>query len=165
MTALVLPWYFRVVEHELNCRHYITHQSSQDICIVRVAMYHESQLHTTSVVAGQCFLKRGEKSKITEVFQHESCRKRKNNPGNFYQNGKQQCCRQPRFKFYRNSSKYAMNNTSSWLSIWGHGSHLVNNIIMMCPCTLCKGPFFYYVDPIWPLIDHLSKYPRLTLGK
>ena len=52
MTALVLPWYFRVVEHELNCRHYITHQSSQDICIVRVAMYHESQLHTTSVVAG-----------------------------------------------------------------------------------------------------------------
>lgn len=51
-----------------------------------------------------------------------------------------------------------MNNTSSWLSIWGHGSHLVNNIIMMCPCTQYKGPFFNYVDQIWPVIDHLPTY-------
>ena len=42
-----------------------------------------------------------------------------------------------------------MNNTSSWLSIWGHGSHLVNNIIMMCPCTQYKGPFFNHVDQIY----------------
>ena len=155
MTALVLPWYFRVVEHELNCT--LTHQSSQDICIVRVC--HVSRKSATTYFGG-CRLvlsKKGEKSKITVVFQHESCRKRKI-PGNFYQNGKQQC-RQPRFKFYRNSSKYAMNNTSSWLSIWGHGSHLVNNIIMMCPCTHYKGPFFNYVDQIWPIIDHLP-----TLG-
>ena len=53
-----------------------------------------------------------------------------------------------------------MNNTSSWLSIWGHGSHLVNNIIMMCPCTQYKGPFFNYVDQIWPIIDHLPTLHR-----